>query len=644
VILPTAALSLRLLRLGGRRAATSVGLIGIGIAVGTALLAVALGAVHGWDAREARAGWRVDQLVASTGAPVAAVATSTDAVAGRPLHRVDIAALAPTTPPPGMPRMPEPGEMWVSPALAALLRELPPDALADRLPAPTGEITDEGLTGPGELVAVVGRTRAEVPDAEPVAAFARSAPRMLEIYRQLTYVAAALLVFPVASLLGASARLTSARRAERLAVLRLLGASTGQVTAAAVTEVVAIAAGAAVLGIGLQWVAAPTLAVIELGGGGWFAGDLRPGPGTAAGLVAGVVVLGLLAALGGMREVVVEPLGVARRQRSGTARLLRLVGVIGGIGVFAVVNGARQAGPADVAGLVFGVGVLALFGAVSLVGPLVVRVLGTRMARAARSPAALIAGRRLLDDPRGAFRPLAGVTLAVFVAGFIAPLTASLTGSAMGDDTALRIEAPPGAVGELQAEVRDRLAARAIAADVVMVDVGGEMGVAVTPTLPADRDRARTALVPLASGPVLTEREARSEMTVLVADLQRGAFVVLAGTFLIAATATGTAAAGRVLDHRRTLRLLRLAGTPISVLHSARRAETIRPLLVLAAIALVLGLLCAFPFAAATGALAPAGIVVLGGSLVAGIAVVAAASAAARPLLRAVAAAPARDD
>jgi hypothetical protein len=640
----TAALSLRLLRLGGRRAATSAALIGIGITVGTALLAVALGAVHGWDAREARAGWRTEQPVPATTAPVAVVATSTDAVAGRPLHRVDIAGTAPTAPPPGLPRVPAPGEMWVSPALAALLRELPPDALAERFPAPTGEITEAGLARPDELVAVVGRAASDIPDAVPVASFAAGAPDLLEVYRQLTYVAAALLVFPVASLLGASARLTAARRAERLAVLRLLGASTGQVTVAAVTEVTAIAAGAAVLGIGVQWVAAPALAAIELGGGGWFAGDLRPGPATAAGLVAGVVVLALLAALGGMREVVVEPLGVVRRQRSGTARLLRLLGVAGGIGVFAVANGVRQAGPADVAGLVFAVGVLALFGTVSLIGPLVVRLLGARMARSARSPAALIAGRRLLDDPRGAFRPLAGVTLAVFVAGFLAPLTAALSGSMPGDDSALRIEAPAGEVGELQDDVARRLAARAIAADVAMADVGGEVGVAVTPTLPADRDRVRTALAPIASGPVLTEREARSENSVLVADLQRGAFVVLVCTFLIAATATGTAAAARVLDHRRTLRLLRLAGTPLPVLDSARRAETVRPLLVLAAIALALGFLCAFPFAAAANALEPSGIAVLGGSLAGGIAVVVIASAASRPLLRAVTAAPARED
>ncbi|OLT13347.1 hypothetical protein BJF78_03005 [Pseudonocardia sp. CNS-139] len=198
----------------------------------------------------------------------------------------------------------------MSPALADLVRTLPPDALAERFPGEPGAMTDAGLRGPDELVAITGRAPG-APPGDP------SAGLGIELYRQLTYVAAALLVFPVASLLGASARLTAARRAERLATLRLLGASTGQVTVAAVTEVTAIAVGAAVVGVVAQWLLAPALALIPLGGGTWFADDLRPGPGTAAAIVGGVAVLALFAALGGMRQVVVGPLGVVRRRRAG---------------------------------------------------------------------------------------------------------------------------------------------------------------------------------------------------------------------------------------------------------------------------------------------------------------------------------------
>jgi hypothetical protein len=236
----------------------------------------------------------------------------------------------------------------------------------------------------------------------------------------------------------------------------------------------------------------------------------------------------------------------------------------------------------------------------------------------------------------------------VFVAGFIAPLMAvvagTMEGAAAGDDSPLRVVAAPGTVTDLDAAIRERLAQRGIAADVVLADVGGEPGLEVTPVLAADRDRVRTALDPLVPDPVRTAGERDLDGLTFVGDLQRGAIVVLAGTFLIAATATGTAAAARVLDHRRTLRLLRLAGTPLDVLDAARRAETLRPLLLVGGIALGLGLLCASPFTAATGALQPSGLVVLGTTVVAGIATVACASAASRPLLRSVTTAPAHED
>lgn len=631
-------LSLRLLRLGGRRSWTAAGLVGAGVAVGTMLLAVALGALHGWDSRESRTAWRAgdsssgEQQVRPADV-VAGVRVTADRVDGRPLQVVDLVDPRPgAAPPPGLARMPAPGQVWVSPALATLLRQLPADELADRLPgAPTGVITDAGLRDPEELVAVVGRA-GPLEGASPVTGFG-PVPGFstIEVYRQLTYVAVALMIFPVLSLLGASARLTAARRVERLATLRLLGASTGQVTVAAVTEVTAVAAVAAVVGVAGQWLLAPALAAIELGGSGWYADDLRPSLPVMAGIVVGVGLLATAAAVGGMRQVVVGPLGVVRRQRPGSARLVRLLVVVAGVAVFAVANAARQSAAANITGLVFGIGILALFGTVSVVGPLVVRLIGNGLVRSARSPAKLLAGRRLLDDPRAAFRPLAGLTLAVFVAGFLAPLTSAVGGTGAADDTALRMRTEDPA--SVAVAARERLDQLGIGAQVS----AGRTSVEVVAGTSVNRDRLRTALSPLVGGTaVLSEQEGDGGGTVLAADLTRGAIVVLVATFLVAATSAGTSAAARVLDQRRTLRLLRLAGTPLRVLDAARRAETLRPLLVNGAIALVLGVLCASPFAAATGVLEPSALFLLGGVLVTGVLLVLGASAASRPLLRAV--------
>ncbi|SDE78127.1 FtsX-like permease family protein [Pseudonocardia oroxyli] len=636
-------LSLRLLRLGGRRAWAAAGLVGAGVAVATALLMTALGALHGLDQRELRTGWRTP--VAAQGDPVAQLRVRTDHAAGLPIVQVDLAALdAAAAPPPGLPRLPAPGEVWVSPALADLLHALPADALAERYPGPvTGEVGDAGLQRPDELVAVLGRapddpafTAPGDSDVLPVAAFDRvEASSDALLYRSLTIVAVALVVFPVAGLLGASARLTATRRADRLATLRLLGASTRQVTTVAVAETTAVATAAAAVGVVLEWACAPLLARIPLAGGGWFTADLRPSWMVAVPVVLGVGALATLSAIGGLRRVVVSPLGVVRRQVPQRVRWIRLLGVAAALVVFGIVNAALRTVDVSAVGLVLAAGVLALFGACVLIGPLVVRVAGAWLVRR-DGAASVIAGRRLLDDPRAAFRPVAGLTLAVFVAGFLAPLTAAVSGLSTEDTTTLHLR-PAVVAPDLRDRAEQELGAAGIAA---FLPPGTADEVLVRPGDPAVLDRARTLLGALVPGTLVqTEADRAADQAVLVGDMRRGAFVVLIGTFLVAATATGTAAAARVLDHRHTLRLLRLAGTPVQVLESARARETAAPLLVNGAIALGLGLFCASPFVAVSAVAAPSGLVLLGVVLLAGTATVAAATAASRPLLRAVTAA-----
>jgi hypothetical protein len=70
----------------------------------------------------------------------------------------------------------------------------------------------------------------------------------------------------------------------------------------------------------------------------------------------------------------------------------------------------------------------------------------------------------------------------------------------------------------------------------------------------------------------------------------------------------------------------------------------VRPLLVLGGIALSMGLLCASPFAAASGVLEPSGLAVLAATITGGVGLVMAASAASRPLLRSVTTEAGRED
>ncbi|TCK20089.1 FtsX-like permease family protein [Pseudonocardia endophytica] len=652
-------LALRLLRLGGRPAWISAGLVAGGVAVATGLLCVALGALHGLDERESRTAWRAPAS-ASDGSAVAQLRTRTDAVAGRSITEVNLVDPRPgAAPPPGLPRMPAPGEVWVSPAMNRLVASLPPEQLADRYPgAVTGVLGDGALQDPDELVAVVGRP-AEDPvlvapgssDVVPVAGFDRPAPtdQQLEIYRQLTIVAAALVLFPAAGLVGASARLSATRRRERLATMRLLGASTSRITVVAVTEVTAASAIGAAAGVALEWAAAPALATIPLAGGGWFTDDVRPSPLVLLGVFAGVTVLATLSAVGGLRRVTVGPLGVVRRSGAQGVRAIRVLGLVGALVVFGVVSVAVHGTAVAVAGAVFATGVLALFGAVCLIGPLVVRAVGAVTARRASSPHRLLAGRRLLDDPRGAFRPVAGLTLAVFVAAFLAPLTAAIASAGGAPDDRVVVAVPTARASAVAAAVRPHLGPGAVLSvradpgedDSAVVPGDGDGGTALSSfsTLSVqvprdDLDRVRTLLDRAVPGTLaLTPADVDRQGATFAGDLGRGATVVLVATFLLAATASGTTSAARVLDHRHVLRLQRLAGTPLSVLDRARRAETLTPLVANGAIALVLGLLCASPFASAVGATGTGGLVVFGSLLVVGTLSVLGATAASRPLL-----------
>ena len=114
-------LGLRLALSGGRGAAIGLGLTAFAVAVGTAILLFALSFQPALDARYERAAWRRVALPGSGEEPPqgALVSLTDDFIDGRPIVRVHVAALSAGAPvPPGLARLPGPGEAFVSPALA----------------------------------------------------------------------------------------------------------------------------------------------------------------------------------------------------------------------------------------------------------------------------------------------------------------------------------------------------------------------------------------------------------------------------------------------------------------------------------------------------------------------------------------------
>jgi len=261
-------------------------------------------------------------------------------------------------------------------------------------------------------------------------------------YPLLAAVSCVLLTVPVWTLGAAAARLTVARRNLRLARLRLVGATAGQVTVLALLDAALEALAGAVAGAVVWLATVPLLARVRFQGRAFAAWELLPPAWAVAGTVAAVLVIALLSCAGSLRKVAVTPLGVVRRVTPAHLRLVRAVPLVVLAGGFAL-GFDRLAGLAGDSGRLVAVGVMlafvgGAFAVYNLVGPLLVGLVGRVLARGARSPATLLAARRLVDDPRSAWRGVGGIALVTFVAGLLSVVPGMQSGQDPHPDTITR--------------------------------------------------------------------------------------------------------------------------------------------------------------------------------------------------------------
>jgi len=662
----------RLLVRGGSRRDVGTQLLALlAFAVTTCLLLLTLGINVGFAHRADRQAWTVPVAATAPQTPTAVLSTATDFFDGRVITVVTLGRLTADAPaPPGLPGFPGPGKRWLSPALADLVRTNPA-ALGDRWPgAAAGTVGRRGLQSPDQLLVVVGAdptsavlTAPRINDQTdpaantgPVAvvAFADRAGTQVEpLYRDLSLVASVLLVVPLLVLMGAAARLGLARRDQRLAALRLVGASSRQVVAVVAAEAGVLALLGAAAGAVPYAAALPLASKVGFDGGTWFRSDLWVGGPLLTAVLAAVALGGVLSAVLTLRRVVVSPLGVSRRHAQHSRQLWR-------VPVFAAALLAylrlSRSNDASVTTLVVAFAIV--FASLSLLGPAVLALLGRLMVRTAHSPARLIAGRRLTDDPKAAWRTVGGLALTGFVAGFIALFPSSSGQVVWGSAQRIDVAVPVGQVRADQAGAQQALAARGLPGQVQIgsgpgallgtrVDPGSPGGagpstgyLTVTVT-PQDQEQTRTVLHQALPGlPTATGADIAAQDAVFAVDLRRASTWVLLASFLIAIASAGITACASVLDRRGTYRQLHLAGTPLRLLDQARRHETTAPVLLLVLGSVGTGLLASAPLTRlglGGGALDVGGLVLLAATVLAGLAGVRIAGAASRPLLRSVA-------
>ncbi|MGZ6804260.1 MAG: FtsX-like permease family protein [Nocardioidaceae bacterium] len=223
-----------------------------------------------------------------------------------------------------------------------------------------------------------------------------------------------LCVVPLLVFVGTASRVAARRRDERLAGLRLAGATQAQVRGLAVLDTLLGGSVGVVLG-SLAYLGVRGL-VLSTAHGQLLAVSRETAPPLpSAAVVLLLLLLGLaIGAALALRSVLITPLGVARRaprERPRPWGLALLAVSLTGVALLVASGRTRGLGTALAALLLAGT----MLGLVAS-GTWVTARVGRAAAGRARGPVLLLAGRRLADDPRAQARAMSAVLLVVMSA------------------------------------------------------------------------------------------------------------------------------------------------------------------------------------------------------------------------------------
>ena len=216
------------------------------------------------------------------------------------------------------------------------------------------------------------------------------------------------LLLPVLILIATASRLSAARREERFAAMRLVGATPRQISVVSAVEAVVAAAAGVAIGFALFFAFRPLLYRVPFTGAPFARGDLSLHWINVLLVVIGVPIAAVMSARLALRRVQASPFGVKRRRRRARRRAC----------------GSSHCSPASPCSRTSTRSASRARTAAScsscsspscssswgwfLAGP--GSPPGSRlMTNRANRPATLLAGRRLLDNPKAAFRFISGL-------------------------------------------------------------------------------------------------------------------------------------------------------------------------------------------------------------------------------------------
>ena len=691
-------LGFRLTLGSGREAALRVLIVAAAVALGVGLLLVALAGVNGLNAQTERGAWldTSAQSPSTSGNPTSPLwwLSYVDQFRSQAIDRVDVAPTGAHAPvPPGIPRLPGPGEYYVSPALSRLLTSVPADELHDRYPGrQVGIIGADALPSPNSLIIVIGHTAHQLsrtPGAVEVGNIQRTPSGCFNcgvvgsgaILQWILVGGAVALLLPVIIFIATASRLSAARREERFASMRLVGATPRQISVISAVEAAVAAVAGVAGGFALFYLFRPLLYHVSFTGSPLAQGDLSLHQMDILLVVIGVPIAAIASARLALRRVRVTPLGVSRRSSSAPPRIVRLIPLLMGVAVLAYFDAVGKPSSNGLQLLELLISFVLILVGLVLAGPWFTTAGSRIMARWANRPATLIAGRRLLDNPKGAFRFVSGLVLALFVtSAAIGALSSVLASSNVGGGgsgqgtladlfcgytttncpSSLRVSSvPPHTLSELRTTpgVRavtlvhqpsspsqqtdrfgfvacDQLAKTpaigkcARGANVASIGYflsnllghnsraastiwpSEHLSAATLRSFPVDAvvvatdgssgsiERARTALERAFpnQGTALAVEQLDPATALLLTTFQDMTEVVIVASLIIAACSLAVNIAAGLGERKRPFSLLRLTGVPTAVLHRVVALESAMPLLLVAVVSIVVGLVSAALF------------------------------------------------
>jgi hypothetical protein len=579
--------------------------------------------------------------------------------------------------------------------LTALLRAEPAKELRDRYPGrDIGTIGAAGLPSPNSLIIVVGHTARElsqVPGAAEVEAIQRTPANCYACQNpigsgpDLQWILAAVAVFlllPVLILIATASRLSAARREQRFAAMRLVGATPRQISVVSAVEAVVAAVAGVAVGFALFYVFRPLLYHVPFTGAPFAQGDLSLHGVDIVLAVIGVPVAAVVSARLALRRVQISPLGVNRRALSRPPRIVRIIPLLTGIAVLAYFDAHGKPGSNGGQLLELLVGFVLLVVGLVLAGPWFTTAGSRLMVKRANRPATLLAGRRLLDNPKAAFRFISGLVIALFVASALIGALSSIAafsnggGGSTGKDRLAdtfcsfsTTNCPastqvPSVSGQVLAELRTTHGVRAVtvvhqnpsgdasgfrpgnsfgivacdqlattpaigkcASGETVASVGyflsnilghrsnasstvwpsADLTVASAKRLPVDAvvvattgssnaiERVRTTLegaFPFQGTPIAVDAAdpSNARLLTMIQDLTD---VMIVASLIIAACSLAVNIVAGLGERKRPFSLLRLTGVPTALLHRVVALESALPLLLVAAVSIVVGLVSA---------------------------------------------------